>query len=62
MDVKATRITLDDGSCIDYSTAIPLYLKLCEDLQSCSSGKSEMKHVGCHVLTNSTSNVVLGMD
>ena len=48
------------------STAGTLYLKLYEDLQSCSSGVAETVHVsGCilyHVLPNLTSDVVLGMD
>ena len=66
VDIRAMRVTLTDGSFVDCSTAIPLYLKLCGNLQSCSSGVSEMVHVGCgvlcHVLPNLTSNVVSGMD
>ena len=60
------RVTLADGSFIDCSTAVPLYLKLYGNLQLCSSGVSKMVHVGCHVLChvlpNLTSDVVLGMD
>ena len=60
------RVTLADSSYVDYSTAVPLYLKLCGNLQSYSSGVSKMVHVGCcvlcHVLPNLTSDVVLGMD
>ena len=60
------RVTLADGSFINYSTVVPLYLKLCGNLQSCSSGVSKMVHVGCHVfchvLPNMTSDVVLSMD
>ena len=55
-----------DGSFIDFSTAIFVYLKLCGDLQLCFSGVSKMVHIGCHVLyqvlLNLTSDVVLGMD
>ena len=60
------RVTLADGSFIDYSTVVPLYLKLCGNLQLYSSGVFKIVHVGCHVLyqilPNLTSNVVLGMD
>ena len=54
------RVTLADGS------YVPLYLKLCGNLQLSSSGVSRMVHIGCrvlcHVLPNLTSDVVLGMD
>ena len=60
------RITLADGSYIDSSTVVPLSLKLCANLQSCSSGVSKTVHVGCHVLChvlpNLTSDVVLDMN
>ena len=66
MDILAIRVTLADGSHIDCSTAVPLNLKLCGNLQSCSSGMSKTVHVGnhifCCVLLNLTSDVVLGMD
>ena len=60
------RVTLFDGSFVDCSSAVPLYLKLCGSLQLCSPGVSKMVHVGCHVLcrilSNLTSDMVLGMD
>ena len=60
------RDTLADGSYIDFSTAVPLYFKLCGRFQLYSSGVSKMAHVGCCVLfcvlPNLTSDVVLGMD
>ena len=60
------RITLADGSFVNYSTAVPLYLKLCENLQSCTSGVYEIVHVGCYVLCyfllSLTSDIVLGID
>ena len=66
LDIPAMRVNLADGSFVDYSTAIPLNLKLCGNSQLCSSRVSEMVHVGCHVqyhvLPNLTSDVVLGMD
>ena len=66
MDIPAIKVTLDDGSFIDCSTAVTLYLKLYGNLQSCSSGASETVHVACHVLCcilpNLTSDVVLVMD
>ena len=66
MDIPAMRVTLADGSYINYSNASPIYLKICGNLQSYSSGVSKTIHVGCcilcHVLPNSTSNMVLGID
>ena len=66
MDIPAIKVTLADGSVVDCSTAVPLYLKLCGNLQSCSSGVSKMVHVGClvlyHILPNLTSDMILGMD
>ena len=66
VDIPAIRATLADSSFIDYSTAVPLYLKLCGNLQLCSSRVSKMVQIGCHVLCsvfpNLTSDVVLGMD
>ena len=60
------RVTLADSSFIDCSTAFPLYLKQCGNLQSCSSGVSKTVHVGCLVLycvlPNLANDVVLGMD
>ena len=60
------RVTLAASSFIDCYTTVSLYLKLYRNLQSCSSGVSEMVHVGCralcHVLLSLTSDVVLGMD
>ena len=59
-------VTLADASQIDCSTAVPLYLKLCGNLQLWPSEVSEMVNVGCcvlcNVLPNLTSDVVLGMD
>ena len=59
-------VTQADGSYIDSFTAVPLYLSLCRNLQSYSSGVSETVHVGCcvlcHVLPHLTSDVVLSMD
>ena len=66
MVTPAIRITLADGLFIYCSTAIPLCLKLCGNLQSCSSGVSKMVHVGCHILScvlpNRTIDVVLVKD
>ena len=66
MEVLAIRATLADSSYIDYFTAVPLYLKLCGDFQSCSSGVFKTVHIGCkvlyYVLPNLTSDVVLGKD
>ena len=60
------RVTLVDSSFIDCSTAIPLYLKLCRNLQLYSYGVSEMVHIDCHflchILPNLISDMVLGMD
>ena len=60
------RLTLADGLFVNCSTAVPLNLKVCGNLQSCSSRVSEMVHLGCHVLRcvvpNLASDVVLGMD
>ena len=59
------RVTLADDSCIDCSTAVPLYLKLCGNLQSSSSGVSKTVYIGCvlcYVLLNLTSDMVLCMD
>ena len=59
------RVTLADGSFIDCSTAVPLYLKLCGTYTKIPL-ESKTVHVGCHVLycvlPNLTSDVVLGMD
>ena len=66
VDILAMRVTLADGLFVDCSTAVPLYLKLCGNLQSYSSGVFEMVftgcHILCHILPNLTSHVVLGMD
>ena len=60
------RITLADGSFVDCSTAIPLYINLYGYLQSCSSGVPETLYVVCYVLyyilPHLTSDVVLSMD
>ena len=60
------RVTLADGSFVNCSIAIPLYLKLYGNSQSYSSRVLKIVHVGCHVLCsvlpNLTSDVVLGMD
>ena len=60
------RVTLVDNSYIDCSTTVLLYLKLCGNLQSCSSRVSETVYVDCHVLCrillNLTTDVILGMD
>ena len=60
------RVTLADGSFVDCSTAVPLYLKLCGNIQSHSFRVSETVNVGCHVLCcmllNLTSDMVLGLD
>ena len=65
MDILAIRVTLADGSFVDCSTAILLYLKLCGDLQSYSSELSKMVYVACHILCiillNLTNDMVLGM-
>ena len=59
-------VILADSLFIDCSIVVPFYLNLCGNSQSCSSGVFEMVHVDCHVLccilTNLTSDVVLGMD
>ena len=66
MGVPTIRVTLSDGSFVDWSTAVSLYFKLYGNLQSCSSGVSKMVYVGCrvlcHVLPNLTSDVNLEMD
>ena len=60
------RATLADNSIVNYSTAIPLYWKLCRILQQSPSIVSEIVHIGCSILycilPNLTSDVVLGMD
>ena len=66
MDIVVIRVTLADSSYIECFTAVPLYLKLCGNLQLCPSGVSETVHIGYHVLycvlLNLTSNVVLDID
>ena len=66
MDVLVIRVTLADGSFVDCSTIVPLYLKLCGNLQLYYFGVFTkvyvVCHVLCHVLPNLTSDVVLGMD
>ena len=60
------RVTLVDGLFFDYSTAIPLYLKLYRDLPLCSSRVFVTVYVSCcvlcHILPNLTIDVILGMD
>ena len=60
------RVTLAECSFVDCSTAVSLYLKMCENLQLCSYGVSKIVHIGCYVLclvlSNLTSDVLLGMD
>ena len=41
VDIPAMTVTLADCSFIDCSNAFPLYLKLCGNIQSCSSGLSK---------------------
>ena len=65
VDVQPIRVNLANGSYIDYSIAISLYLKLCGNLYKSFSGVSQMVYVGCVlccVLPTLTSDVVLGMD
>ena len=66
MDIPVIRVILADDLFVDCSIAVPLYLKLCGNLQSCSSGVSKIVHVGCHVLChvllNLTSDVIFGMN
>ena len=66
VDILTIRVTLANGSYIDYSTAFPLYIKLSRNLQLNSSRESKTVHVGCYVmccaLPNLTSDVVLHMD
>ena len=63
----AVRVTLANGSYIDCSIPIPLYLKLHRNLQYKSYSRvSETVHVGfhilCYILPNLIIDVVLGMD
>ena len=66
VDVFAMRVTLADSSYIDFFIAIPLYLKICGNIQSSPSGMSKTVYVGCRalycVLPNSTSDMILDMD
>ena len=52
VDNPVMRITLADGSYIDCSTFVPLYLKLCGDLYKSPPGVSKTLHVGYCVLLN----------
>ena len=60
------RVTLADGSYIDWSTTFTLFLKLCGNLLSSLSGLCKIVDVVCHVLhhvlPNLISNMVLGME
>ena len=66
VDISAMRVAQADGYYIDCSTAVPLYLKLCENLQSHFSRVSEILHIGCcilySILQNLTRDMLLGMD
>ena len=61
MDVPAIRFILADGSFVDCSIAIPLYIKLYGNLQSHSSGVSKLVHIGCCVLCLVLSNLASGV-
>ena len=61
VDIPTMRVTLADSLYIDYSSAVPLYLKLCGNFQSCYPGVYEIIHVDCHVLCHVLPNLTSDM-